>query len=36
MPEKQMIMIHTTSPLHEADLSKFVEVMTSMAYQQYL
>jgi len=29
MPEKQMIMTHTTSPLHEADLSKFVEVVAS-------
>jgi len=27
MPEQQLIMTHTTSPLHEADLSKFVEVV---------
>jgi len=31
MPEQQMIMIHTTSPLHEADLSKFVEVVAAKA-----
>jgi len=31
MPEKQMIMIHTTSPLHEADLSKFVEAVAAKA-----